>query len=76
MDDSLQDQCEQLMELYCNLKERIRRSDRRLFERWKAGGYLIDSDIFSTYPNLEEVVEQLEEEEEEEDREESEEDEE
>lgn len=30
-----------------------------LYERWKAGGFLVDTDIVSMYPNAEEVIGEL-----------------
>jgi uncharacterized protein with von Willebrand factor type A (vWA) domain len=60
-------QFEQFMELYESIKAEIRRADKNLYERWKAGGFLVDTDIMSMYPNLTEVTDQLYEEEEEDD---------
>lgn len=48
-----------LMENYESLKREIRRRDINQYERWKAGGYLIDENIVSMYPNLSEVVESV-----------------
>lgn len=52
----------QLMELYQDVKSEIKRRDKRLFERWKAGGFIIDEDILSMYPNLTQCIESLDEE--------------
>lgn len=49
-----------LCEAYQEFKQQVRQLDSHLFERWKAGGFLIDSDIISDYPNAEEVFELLE----------------
>jgi hypothetical protein len=40
------------MGMYEDLKRELRRRNPREFERWKAGGFLIDSDIISMYPTL------------------------
>lgn len=55
----------QLMELYQELKQEVRLKDRHLYEQWKAGGFLIDNDIISMYPNLEKVLDIIGDEEEE-----------
>ena len=55
----MQRQLEQLMELFESLKKNIRQKDPHLYERWKVGGFIVDTNIFSDYPNLSEVVEQL-----------------
>lgn len=49
-----------LIEVYNEIKNRIRRKNKTIFERWKAGGFIIDSDIMSMYPNVETVIEELE----------------
>lgn len=61
---------EALLDLYADLKEQIRRADAHLYERWKAGGFLVDDDIMSMYPSLSEVVDTLDGEEDEEEDEE------
>jgi hypothetical protein len=53
---------DELMRLYDSIKSRVRRQDPHLYERWKAGGFLVDNDIVSMYPSLEEVVDTLDEE--------------
>jgi hypothetical protein len=67
---------DQLMELFYELKREIKQKDTHLFERWKAGGYTVDPDVLSMYPNLGQVIEKLDEEEEEEEEDEEEEEEE
>jgi molybdenum-dependent DNA-binding transcriptional regulator ModE len=59
MNESLNERFEKLIELYEEIKREVRQRDKHLFEQWKAGGFLIDSDILSMYPNLEKVVERL-----------------
>lgn len=54
---------EKINELYClydEVKSEVRRLDSHLYERWAAGGFLIDTDIISMYPNLSEVANELE----------------
>lgn len=41
------------------IKCRVKRIDKHLYERWKAGGFLVDDDIVSMYPNMSEVVESI-----------------
>lgn len=53
------DRFQEMMGLYEELKRDIRRADPHLYERWKAGGFLVDSDIVSMYPHMGEVVESL-----------------
>ena len=60
MKTETKEKCKQLIDLYCDIKRDIHRQEPRLFERWKAGGFLIDSDVMSMYPNLEQVVEEAE----------------
>lgn len=50
---------EVMMKAYNAFKKLIRSKDKHLFERWKAGGYIIDDDIISMYPNATEVYEQM-----------------
>lgn len=59
---NLHDDINQLIELYQSVKRQIRQQDKHLFERWKAGGFLVDNDIISMYPNLQQIAETLEEE--------------
>lgn len=44
-----------LMEAYNEFKTMVRQEDKILYERWKAGGFLVDDDILSMYPNALEV---------------------
>jgi hypothetical protein len=55
----LQKQCDELYCLYNDIKNEVRRLNPHLFEKWKAGGFLIDTDIMSMYPHLESVVEYI-----------------
>ncbi len=60
---------ENLMEAYQSFKNELRHKDKHEFERWKAGGYIVDEDILSMYPNATKVFESLEGDGEEEDEE-------
>ena len=60
MKQETKEKCEELINLYLDIKNEIRRQEPRLFERWKAGGFLVNSDIISMYPTLEQVVEEVE----------------
>jgi len=45
--------------LYEELKEEISRRDKNLYERWKAGGFVVDTDVLSMYPNLSQVCDEI-----------------
>lgn len=49
----------QLFTAFNNLKRFVRLKNESLYERWKAGGFLVDNNIVSMYPNAEEVLEAL-----------------
>lgn len=54
MDDSeLEEAINELYSLYEDIKREIKDRDSQFYERWKAGGFLIDSDIICMYPCLE-----------------------
>lgn len=55
----MMEQVQELLVLFEDIKSEVKRRDPILYERWKAGGFLIDSNIISMYPNLEEVADQL-----------------
>lgn len=61
---------EELRELADNLfadlqeiKREVRKRDPHLYERWKAGGFMVDDGFVSMYPDLIRVVDALPEEE-------------
>jgi len=56
--EDLQEQYYELMDLYNSLKRQIRLRDPYQYERWKAGGFLIDPDIMSMYPHLGDIIEE------------------
>lgn len=55
-DGKVEEEYEQFMDLYGILKNRIREDNPYGYEQWKAGGYIIDKDIMSMYPCLEDVI--------------------
>lgn len=59
--NELEQQIDELYCLYGDIKNEIRRKDKRLYERWRSGGFLIDEDIMSMYPNLSQCLEKLKE---------------
>lgn len=59
MNKEIQQTLEEFLEAYDILKRYIRQKDRHQFERWKAGGYIVDPDVMSMYPNLENVLEAI-----------------
>jgi hypothetical protein len=54
-----QEAYENLMEAFATFKKIVRSEDNHLYERWKAGGFLVDENTMSMYPNATEVYEQL-----------------
>jgi hypothetical protein len=58
--DGMREQFDEMMGLYQAIKRKIRQLDPHLYERWKAGGFIVDKDIVSMYPDLGSVVEDLE----------------
>lgn len=50
---------DQFFRLYDQLKAHVCRTDKHLYERWKAGGFLVDCDVVSMYPNLAEVLQEI-----------------
>ena len=51
---------EALINRYQKVKHIIQQEDPDFYEQWKAGGFLIDSDIVSMYPCLEDYLEEEE----------------
>ena len=56
---SLTKKYEALIELFNEIKDEIEERDPNEYARWKAGGFILDTNIISMYPNLDEVVEGL-----------------
>lgn len=71
----LTDKLNNMLADFDNIKRTVKDKDPLLFEQWKAGGFIVDNNVVSMYPNIEEVVEQLAAEEESEEEEETEEEE-
>lgn len=46
-------------DLYYQIKKEIKNKNKNLYERWKAGGFLVDSNIISDYPTIEKVIEEI-----------------
>jgi hypothetical protein len=57
---------EAMMDGFECFKAIVRDSNKNLYDRWKAGGFLVDTNIVSMYPNAQEVLDSLDLEEEEE----------
>jgi len=51
------DKFENFLADYQEIKRQIRMEDPMLYERWKAGGFLVDNDIICMYPCLEGMLE-------------------
>lgn len=52
----MKEEIEAFLESYEFLKKQIRSNDPRLYDRWKAGGFLVDNDVVSCYPNLQDIL--------------------
>ena len=59
MNSGLKEAFEEMMDNYNIIKHEIRVSNPQLYEQWKAGGFLVDEDIMSMYPNITEVMEEM-----------------
>lgn len=60
--NELNEAYEQLSEAFETFRQLVRRTDERIYERWKAGGFIVSEDIISMYPNITEVYDSLNEE--------------
>jgi hypothetical protein len=58
-DDELNEKLDQMMNLYYEIKEEIRKRDPHTYEHWKAGGFLVDPYIHSMYSNIKQAVESV-----------------
>lgn len=56
---TLQEKADKILELLEEVKREVKQKDAHLFEQWKAGGFIIDPDIMSMYPDLTKVAERL-----------------
>ena len=55
---NLNDAYEQLCNAYAEFKDEARRTLPQIeFARWKAGGFIVDEDILSMYPNIHQLIE-------------------
>lgn len=57
--DYLQERFDKMMSLYEELKYEIQQSDKHLYEQWKAGGFIVDDDVMSMYPNMQKCINTL-----------------
>jgi hypothetical protein len=53
------DLIEEMFLFYYEAKRRLRKNEPHLYERWKAGGFLVDEDIISDYPSLATILDEL-----------------
>ena len=58
--EDVKQQMEQCLDFMLNFKRLVSEINPHLYERWKAGGFMVDSNIISHYPNVEEVYESIE----------------
>jgi hypothetical protein len=47
------------LDKYELIKEYIRRTNTRAYDRWKAGGFIVDHNVVSMYPTLLQTVEDV-----------------
>ena len=57
--EMLDAELDKLMEAYNRIKDYCKRNDKHLYEQWKAGGFIIDDNVASMYPDVQQVVDQL-----------------
>ncbi len=50
---------DRLMIAFDEVKSEVKRRNSKLYERWKAGGFMVSGDFVSMYPSIEEVMEEL-----------------
>ena len=62
----LKDLHDEMMGLYNTIKREVASRNQNLYERWKAGGFIVDDNVCSMYPNSGEVMDALDDEDEEE----------
>lgn len=59
----LKSSADELYDLYSRVKRLVRQVsggyDSMTYERWKASGFMIDPDLVSMYPNLQQTIENL-----------------
>lgn len=58
-DEELRKEFTSFMESYNKIKNEVSKRDSHRYERWKAGGFVIDTTIVSMYDNLEDVIESI-----------------
>lgn len=56
---------QELYDIYHEIKREIKSRDKNFYERWKAGGFIVDEDILSMYPVLSDFMDEIEDEEDE-----------
>lgn len=54
--EELHDAIDKLLCDYSDVKRMVKQENPYFYERWKAGGFLIDEDIMSMYPSLGELI--------------------
>lgn len=57
--DELEECYGDLMDAFEQFKSICKREDRKLFERWKAGGMAVSDEFISSYPSALEVYDSL-----------------
>ena len=60
MNSDLYDAYDRLMIAFQDFSNEVKGKDKQLYERWKAGGFIVSDNILSHYPSASEVYEALE----------------
>jgi len=50
---------DELYGTYQDIKSEIRRNHPHLYERWKIGGFIIDENVMSMYPCLNDIMDKI-----------------
>lgn len=56
---SVEQAYDKMMILHEKFKEYVQKKNPHLYERWKAGGFMVDDGFISMYPDLKQVLQEL-----------------
>lgn len=63
--ESLQEALDQLSMAFGEFSSALKKADKKVYEQWKAGGYIVSDNVVSMYPSAQEAADQVGEDEEE-----------
>lgn len=49
---NFKDKLSKLLDLFEEIKQELKVTNKDFYERWKAGGFAVTDEFFSMYPNL------------------------